>query len=232
MQGKDRSVGVGDTVIGEVLVELRTIDHRSRWDRTLAIGKLIFVRFFQEDERRWQTRQRNKNESIRRLAAKPDCPYGKSMLTQAVGVYLFCLAHREIEYAEPLTPTHVGSVLGLESQEAVRLLETGRTRAWSAREIAAAATRIRRSQGERRGRPQSQSAQKAETWVRRALAALHNVNESLEQAGPPSDAHRTLLADYYVRLERELAQLRSRLALQPSLVVVKPAPPVARAEPA
>lgn len=65
-------------LLDEVVLELREIDRRTGIEKTLAIGELILVRFFGNDPEIWRNRKRNKNNSIRRLAEREDCPFRKS----------------------------------------------------------------------------------------------------------------------------------------------------------
>ena len=58
-----------DSTLAEIAVELRVIDHRSGWSRTLAIGELILKHFFSGNIKEWRTRRRDKDASIRRRAA-------------------------------------------------------------------------------------------------------------------------------------------------------------------
>src|SRR6185369_13472063 len=71
-----------------VAKELQAIERKAGIERILAIGELILLRFFGGDASIWRDRRRNKNNSIRRLAQRPDCPYCKSALTEAVAVYV------------------------------------------------------------------------------------------------------------------------------------------------
>src|SRR5215207_1161276 len=75
-------------LLEDVVAELREIDRRTGIERTLAIGELVLNRFFGGDPTTWRDRRRNKNNSIRRLAERDDCPFCRSALNEAVGVYV------------------------------------------------------------------------------------------------------------------------------------------------
>ena len=171
-----------DADLDKVAGELRDVVHRSQWDRILAIGKLIFRRFFNDDEASWRERRRNKDRSIRRLAERPDCPLAKSALTQAVGIHVLCSKHPEARGSGQITPTHVGKILGLEPKVAVPLLQLADEHGWSVRELAIEATRIRKSLGERRGRPQSTVDLKIARLGKRALQDLEQMHAELALA--------------------------------------------------
>jgi len=168
-----------DADLNEVACELRDIIHRSQWDKILAIGKLIFRRFFNDDEAAWRERRRNKDRSIRRLAERADCPFAKSALTQAVGIHVLCSKHPEARGSGRVTPTHVGKILGLDPGVAVPLLRLADERGWSVRELGAEATRVRKSLGERRGRPLSTASRKVAVFGKRALDDLKQMRSEL-----------------------------------------------------
>jgi len=168
-----------DADLNDVACELRDIIHRSQWDRVLAIGKLIFRRFFNDDESAWRERRRNKDCSIRRLAERSDCPFAKSALTQAVGIHVLCSKHPEARGSGRVTPTHVGKILGLDPSVAVPMLRMADEGGWSVRELGAEATRVRKSLGERRGRPQSTASRKIAGLGKRALGDLEQMRAEL-----------------------------------------------------
>ena len=174
-----KDISLSNADLDEVACELRDIIHRSQWDKILAIGKLIFRRFFNEDEAAWRERRRNKDRSIRRLAERPDCPFAKSALTQAVGIHVLCSKHPEARGSGRVTPTHVGKILGLEPTVAVPLLRLADDRGWSVRELAIEATSIRKSLGERRGRPQSTVDRQIARLGKRALEDLEQIRAEL-----------------------------------------------------
>lgn len=174
---KDRALTDAD--LNDVACELRNIIHRSQWDKILAIGQLIFRRFFNEDEAAWRERRRNKDHSIRRLAERSDCPFAKSALTQAVGIHVLCSKYPEARGSGRVTPTHVGKILGLDPDVAVPLLRTADERGWSVRELGTEATRVRKSLGERRGRPLSTAGRKVAGLGKRALDDLEQMRAEL-----------------------------------------------------
>jgi len=175
-----------DADLDDVACELRGIVHRSQWDKILGIGKLIFRRFFNDDEAAWRERRRNKDRSIRRLAERPDCPFAKSALTQAVGIHVLCGKHPEARGSGRVTPTHVGKILGLEPKVAVPLLQLADERGWSVRELSVEATKIRKSLGERRGRPLATVDRKIARLGQRALEGLEQIRAELA-LGPTLD---------------------------------------------
>src|SRR3954453_22522050 len=80
--------GEAPNAFGPLLAELQDINQRRGLERTLAVGELILREFFGGDPRAWREQSRKKANSIRRLALRPDCPFRKSTLNEAVGVYV------------------------------------------------------------------------------------------------------------------------------------------------
>lgn len=171
-----------ESEIERVALALRGIVQASHWERTLAVGKLIYDSFFGQNENSWRERRRNKNQSIRRLAERPECPFAKSSLTEAIGIYVLCSKYPEARCAGRLSPTHVAKVLGLQPEIAIGLLRTAEQEEWSVREVAAEARRMRKEMGERRGRPLSDLAARATKWGRRALVAVEQMRAELSTA--------------------------------------------------
>jgi hypothetical protein len=205
---------------------LRDIIQRSQWDKILAIGKLIFRRFFNDDEAAWRERRRNKDRSIRRLAERSDCPFAKSALTQAVGIHVLCSKYPEARGSGWITPTHVGKILGLEPSVAVPLLRLADERGLSVRELGAEATRVRKSLGERRGRPLSTASRKIAGLGKRALEDLKQMRAELASATTlDPQAHNDItalcavvreeLAAIEVLLQRDRRPLPTRVGPKP-----------------
>lgn len=131
------------------------IERRTGIERTLAIGELILNRFFGGDPAVWRDRRRNKNNSIRRLAERDDCPFCRSALNEAVGVYVAVRTLPTIRTLVNVSASHVAAVLQLAPAEREQLLERAEREAWSVRELRNNVVAMRRKNGERRGRPPS-----------------------------------------------------------------------------
>jgi hypothetical protein len=216
VSGRDPSE-VSDVELESVAHELAAITHSSQWGRILAIGKLILGRFFGNDEQSWRARRRNKDQSIRRLALRPDCPLGKSGLTEAVGVYVLSCRHPELNGFRRITPTHVGRTLSLKPAMALSLLQLAEKHGWSVREVAFETKKLRRAMGDRRGRPVARSDRKAESSGKRALRALELMRIELGSVVSHDATVRERLASVCRALARELAA--TQLLLHPNLPV-------------
>jgi hypothetical protein len=139
------------TVLDQVVAELKEIDRRTGIERTLAIGELVLKQFFGGDPAAWRDRRRNKNNSIRRLAERQDCPFCRSALNEAIGVYVAVTELPCVRTFGHICASHVASVLGLPSPERQRMLERAEQGRWSVRELRRKVILLRSEEGERTG---------------------------------------------------------------------------------
>ena len=200
-----------DAEVEGAVHQLTLIAHASQWERIAAIGKLILSRFFGNDETAWQARRRNKDQSIRSIARHPECPFEKSALTEAVGVYVLVGRYPEVRERLRVTPTHVGRTLSLKPTVAVSLLKIADQRRWSVRELALEVKKVRRAMGERRGRPVSPFDRKAESSGKHALRMLGRMRLELSSLGSVGPASRDRLVSVCQALARELAATQALL---------------------
>lgn len=209
----ERDVGIASrllepVVLDRVVDQLREIERQSGIERTLAIGELILRRFFGGDAAMWQDRRRNKNNSIRRLAARAECPFSKSALSEAVGVYVATLVSPCVRTLGHIGPSHVAVVLSLDTPERERLLNQADQQRWSVRELRENVVRLRRSEGERRGRPSAGDEARAIGLVRTALRGLDQALALVASCESMADEQRrevSFLAEEGGRRCRELA---------------------------
>jgi hypothetical protein len=163
-----------------IVQELQSIERTAGIERTLAIGGLILSRFFGNDPSIWRDRRRNKNNSIRRLAQRRDCPYCKSALTEAVAVYVAVQDLECVRTYGHISASHVAAVLGVERAERGRFLEEAELQKWSVRELKQHVVALRRASGERRGRPRSSQEKRRIGLLCSALGALEKALADLE----------------------------------------------------
>jgi len=194
-------------MLEQVVGELREIERRSGIDRTIAIGELVLTRFFGGNPAAWRDRRRNKNNSIRRLAARDDCPFSKSALHEAVGVYVGVLACPHIREFGHISTSHVASVLPLPEHARVELLERAESARWSVRELRQNVVSLRRLEGERRGRPALEGPVRVMGALRKCINHLQESVLCLTEAGPLDSKSRSELGG----LAQELSQLTARL---------------------
>lgn len=175
---------VGESVLlEEVTSELREVERSTGISRVLAVGELILERFFGGDPTVWRDRRRNKNNSIRRLAAHKDCPFGKTWLNEAVAVYVAVQASPCVRTYGHITAGHVAAVLPLAVEEREALWKQAEAEGWSVKRLKEEAVEDRRKEGERRGRPRLNDRQRARAAFRAAVARLELAIEGLGPEG-------------------------------------------------
>lgn len=170
---------VEPAILDEVVTRLQEIERHNGIERTLAIGELILRQFFGGDPESWQDRRRNKNNSIRRLAARPECPLSKSALSAAVGVYVASVHSPCVRTLGHIGASHVAAVMHLEPGERERVLKQAEAARWSVRELRQNVVSDRRANGERRGRP---TAKGEALMLKLARTSVRSLTEALEQA--------------------------------------------------
>jgi hypothetical protein len=194
-------------LLDAVVAELKEIDRRTGIERTLAIGELILKQFFAGDPAVWRDRRRNKNNSIRRLAEREDCPFCRSALNEAVGVYVAVVGLPCVRTFGHISASHVASVLRLPLPEREEVLQEAERGQWSVRELRQRVVTRRRQDGERRGRPARRNDQRSLTLLRQRLNQIDETIADIESADTISGELRSALG----RLAGELERHRSRL---------------------
>lgn len=201
---------LGDgALLDDVVRRLLEIERSSGLERTLAIGRLILAQFFGNNPAVWRDRRRNKNNSIRRLADRDDCPLSKSALNDAVAVYV---ASRNLECVQTtghITASHISVVLSLPQAEREHMLNEAAKKHWSVKELKGQVISHRRASGERRGRPPRGSAETALSLVRSSVDQLRQALGSLSFGALSSAAHSDLeaLVDEVLTLGADLKSM-------------------------
>jgi hypothetical protein len=154
------------------VVELRALERKSGLERMVSIGRLVLNRFFGGSPAAWRERRRNKNNSVRRLAKHPGCPFSHSSLNQALGVYVTVSSLPCVQTFEHCGASHVIAVLHLPLDAQASWLQRAECERWSVRDLKAAVLTSRRLEGERRGRPKGRDARAIVARVRRATEVI------------------------------------------------------------
>jgi hypothetical protein len=163
----------GDAVmLDRVVARLQDIRRQTGVERTLAIGELVLVQFFGGSVDEWRNRRRNKNNSIRRLADRGDCPFSKSALNEAVAVYVASLTLGCVQTFGHIGPSHVAAVLKLPVEERESVLRWADSQRLSVRELNRHVVVLRRSRGEHRGRPAVEAGGRVLGLLRSSLEDL------------------------------------------------------------
>jgi len=203
--GKDRA-------LDRVVQELQEIQRGTGLERTLAVGKVVLSGFFGDNPQLWRDRRRNKNNSIRRLAERPDCPFCKSALNEAVGVYVAVVALPCVRTSGHITASHIAAPLVLSDQERSDVLERAERERWSVREIKQQVVALRRTNGERRGRPTASDQERVLTSLKSVSSSLGPAVAQVTRLPRVSGSTRSALEPVIAELSRQVASLEQWLA--------------------
>ena len=197
-------------VLDNVVAELREIERRTGIERTLVIGELILNRFFAGDPSAWHDRRRNKNNSVRRLAERKDCPFSKSALNEAIAVHVAVLGLPCVRTLGHICASHVASVLRLSPDARQDILEHADRERWSVRELKQRVVALRRAHGERRGRPALDVENRVISKMQGALRELGDGTKQAQGLGtlsPETCSTLKTLGNELMRLGTELLRL-------------------------
>jgi len=198
----------GDDV-AQVVVDLCAISHTSAWERTLAIGQVVFRGIFAGDTEEWRARRGNKSISLRKLVTHPQCPFKKSALSAAVNVFLFVREQPGVQTMPNVTPTHVSCVCSVPTPMALELLADASASGWTVRELTLAIKGARPRTGAKRGRPLVPKAERAETIGRHMLAAIERMQALLSEAEHVDEACRARLRHCLQSLSEACARVEA-----------------------
>lgn len=166
-----------------VVSQIKEIERGTGLSRTIAIGQLILNRFFAGSVQQWREKGKHKQHSIRRLAELPECPLGKSALSEAVGVYVVSLYLDGLQTAQHLKASHLAAASALPKDDCSRLLSAAERECWSVKRLRDEVALLRMQSRAKRATPVAQSDQL--TGVLRQLSVgIHtmlNVFEALER---------------------------------------------------
>lgn len=205
--GTESRVELTDVELARIAKQLREVSSASSWSRTLAIGELVLKHFFRGKVDEWQTRRRQKDASIRRLAQRPDCPLGKSALSEAVAIHV---ARTELPaFVDELTPSHVGLALRLPAVQRVEVLKKAHAASWSVRAMRGEVLALKRRAGERRGRPRFSAARIAVSRAVRSAEALRSVVDLLDGARDVTEEAVASLESALAGVEEALTEARA-----------------------
>jgi hypothetical protein len=196
-------------LVDGVLQELKEFYSRSGMERTLAIGELLLTRFFEGSPAVWKSRRRNKNNSIRRLAARKDCPLRRSALNDAIAVFVTISAAPSVRTYGHVGASHVAAVATLRDDQRADLLHAAETQRWTVRRLKQEIVALRRQHGDHRGRPRLPDERKSLTALLSAVARLERSLDALERDDLTA-AMREKASELARRLRLVAAALESR----------------------
>jgi hypothetical protein len=216
-------------MLDDVVARLRSIDRQSGLERTLAIGEVILNQFFGGDASIWRLRRRNKNNSIRRLAARKDCPFGKSALNDAVAVYVAVREMPSVRTFGHIGPSHITAVLGLDEPAREAVLRQADHDRLSVRRLRERVVEARRQVGERRGRPAATPEQRLVARLRGSVRVLEVAVGDLASLPPAGTDGRGELQALVARATAAVAELHALAFAGGALARPRPCPPPALA---
>ncbi|HTQ03515.1 MAG TPA: hypothetical protein VMI54_06645 [Polyangiaceae bacterium] len=206
--------------LGSLVAELQALNRRRGFDRTLAVGELILREFFGGDPAAWRDQSRKKAQSLRRLAARTDCPFRKSTLNEAVCVHVALLEQPNLRRSELITASHIASVLRLAAPERERLLEQAEKERWSVRQLRSHVRAHASAQGAETRLSWLDSGMRAVLLLQRSLADAQAIVGQLGAIGPLSVRSRAELkelSNVVLNLGSDLANLANDPVAAPEL---------------
>jgi hypothetical protein len=201
-----------------IVEDLRALRGRPRLDGALAIGQLLFDRFFEGSIAVWQNHSRTKAYSLRRLAQRPSCPMSKSALHQAVAVHVASLSLAGVQTSGHIGFSHIVAVLAFEAVERELLLRLAAENRWSVRRLRNEVIHRAPHAKARRGRPRHGAVRHVADRLRDCVRALIDAAASLRGIDLPAGASTEidLQLEEMARAREELTTIiGSRPAKQP-----------------
>jgi hypothetical protein len=208
-----------------VVSQIKEIERGTGLSRTIAIGQLILNRFFDGSVQQWREKGKHKQHSIRRLAELPECPFGKSALSEAVGVYVVSLHLDGLHTAQHLKASHLAAASALPKDDCLRLLSAAECEGWSVKRLRDEVALFRMPRRAKRTTPVPDQLAGALRQLSVGIHTMLNVFEALERGkdsprqqriGLGELAHvRELCSALGQELARVDAQLSARTGLEP-----------------
>lgn len=146
---------VGKDVIDEVVATLNDFQRTQGFEFARQVGQLIIEKFYSGDMGAWRSRAQ-KDASFRKLtslADKGELKVSAAALYRSVAlVELEARLGRKLDQGS-LTMTHVREVFGLPAEHQAKLLTTAEEKKWSIEDMERAVAKVRKKEGDGRGRP-------------------------------------------------------------------------------
>jgi hypothetical protein len=180
--------GPDSSELDTIAEDLRALRGRPRLEGALAIGQLLFDRFFEGSVAVWRNHDRNKAHSLRRLAQRPACPMSKSALHQAVAVYVASLSLASVQTFGHIGLSHIVAVLTFGASERQLLLRLAEENRWSVRRLKNEVIRLAPLASSQRGRPRHGTLRRVADRLRDCARALTDATASLRGIDLPAGA--------------------------------------------
>lgn len=205
---------VPDDVIDSVYNTLRSMARDASLGLYIDMGKVIVTKFYGGDLATWRDRGQ-KDASFRKLAARfdrdEDAPEGTSAagLYRAVSIYIMD-KQWGVSDRKHLTMTHVRALIGLPDMQQKRLLAAAEKEEWSGDRVEREAAKVRKKEGDGRGRPPLPGFVKGATRFRRILDGDDLFGE-IEKAADMGDKEVEAVLKTVTDMETKLQSLRAGL---------------------
>lgn len=142
---------VPDDVIEATVQEVNEISRQATLEISLKLGNLIVERFYGGDLGAWRDRGTT-DASFRKLAAHPDLMLSPSGVYRAVAVFEVCERLDGVSRLKHLGVGHFRAILGIADKQQEHLLTTASEKGWSVDKLEEEAGKIRKREGDTRGR--------------------------------------------------------------------------------
>lgn len=140
-----------DEVIASTVSEVNELARQATLELSVQLGKLVVERFYANDLGAWRARGTS-DASFRKLSAHPDLVVSPSGLYRAVAVYELCERLVNVSGLKHLAVGHFRAVLGLADKHQEKLLTTASEKGWKVEKVEDEAAKIRKKEGDGRGR--------------------------------------------------------------------------------
>jgi hypothetical protein len=158
--------------IGAAAEHIMELHRTAGIDKAVAIGGYIFGRFYGGSIEEWQSREKNKNNSLDRIAAHPDCTLKKPTLHRYVRVYVAVRAQPCVSELKHVTAKHIATVASLPPEGQLQWLHCVSAARWSVEQLQKQLTELRRAAGDNRGRRSDPAVKRAKSALRTAVGRL------------------------------------------------------------
>lgn len=209
---------VANDVIAEVYETIRMMARDATLALNIEIGRVIVTKFYGGELAAWRDRGQ-KDASFRKLAVMfdedADAPEGTSAAGLYRAVSIFVMDKQwGVSGRKHLTMTHVRALIGLPEAHQERLLSEAADKEWSGERVEREAAKVRKKEGDGRGRPPLPGFVKGATRMRRMLDAEDDVFGELAKADDMKDEDVREVLETITSMEAKLQDVRTSLEVR------------------
>jgi hypothetical protein len=170
---------LGDDDLVEVIQRLIELERRSTLETYCEQGRYILEHCYRGSMKRFRSLNGKKTDSIKRMAARVDCPYSESKLYDSVRVADACERLPHLKAHPALKCSHFIKVANLSDEDQAAFLQRAASGRWTVRQLEDEIGSFKRERGERRGAPRATAVRKAITGLRRCERSLAAFEQSI-----------------------------------------------------